>query len=316
MRIAVLADIHGNLPALEAVLADMERQGVDDVIVAGDFCDRPHPLESVRAVQALGACAIRGNRENYLLAYHNLDAPDHWRTATQWVGLRWLYERLDREALDYLASLPEECVYAAGGTAPIRVVHASPGSMTQVILPSGDPHTLELYRQAGLLELRYDGTASIEEAFAQFDEPVLICAHSHIPWKQERDGRLAVNPGAVGIPINGDTRPQYALLAWEGGQWKATHRALDYDRDRIRAAYLESGILEIEGAFAQAQLLAIETGQNVPGWLVTHCRRYATEAGVPRSKAIPDVVWAEAVAAFDWETPEEGNDRPRVGPTP
>jgi predicted phosphodiesterase len=316
MRIAVLADIHGNLPALEAVLADVERQGVDGMIVAGDFCDRPQPLEAVRAVQALGACAIRGNRENYLLAYHNLDAPDHWRTATQWVGLRWLYERLDREALGYMASLPEECVYGAGGAAPIRVAHAAPGSMTQLVLPSGDPDTMKLYKQAGLFELRYDGTASIDEVFAQFDEPVLICGHSHIPWQQERDGRLVVNPGAVGIPINGDTRAQYALLIWKGGQWQAEHRALDYDQARIRAAYLESGILEIEGAFARAQLLAIETGQNVPGWLVTHCRRYATEAGVPRSEAIPDAVWAEAVDAFDWEAAARGDGSLRERSTP
>jgi predicted phosphodiesterase len=310
MRIAVLADIHGNLPALEAVLADVERQGVDGMIVAGDFCDRPQPLEAVRAVRALGACAIRGNRENYLLAYHHLDAPDHWRTATQWVGLRWLYERLDREALDYMASLPEECVYETGGRHPIRVVHASPGNMTQVLLPSDDPDTLEKYRQAGLLALRHDGIKSIDEVYGQFEEPVLICGHSHIPWQQEREGRLAVNPGAVGIPINGERRAQYALLTWESGRWKAEHRALDYDRDQIRTAYLESGILEIEGAFARAQLRAIETGQNVPGWLVSHCRRFATEAGVPRSEAIPDAVWAEAVAVFDWEAPARGENRP------
>jgi hypothetical protein len=69
---------------------------------------------------------------------------------------------------------------------------------------------------------------------------------------------------------------------------------------------LECGILEIEGAFAQAQLEAIETGRNVPGWLVSHCRRYATAAGVPRSEAIPDAVWAEAVEAFDWEAVARG----------
>ena len=306
MRLAVLADIHGNLPALEAVLADLKRQCVDGMIVAGDFCDRPQPLEAVRAVQALGACAIRGNRENYLLAYHNLDAPDHWRTATQWVGLRWLYERLDREALDYMASLPEQCVYEAGGAAPIRVMHASPGSMTENILPTHDPDTIKLYEQAGLLELLRDNQATIDKVLAQLDEPVLICGHSHIPWRLERDGRLALNPGSVGIPTNGDRRAQYALLTWESGQWTAEHRALDYDLDRIRAAYLESGILEIEGAFARAQLCSIETGHNVPGRLVMHCRRYATEAGIPESEAIPDAIWDQAVAAFDWEAAAQG----------
>jgi len=306
MRIAVLADIHGNLPALEAVLEDVGRQGVDGMIVAGDFCDRPQPLEVVRAVQALAACAIRGNRENYLLAYHSLAAPAHWRTAAQWVGLRWLYERLDREALDYMASLPEQCVYAADGTRPIRVVHASPGSMTENLLPSHDPYTMKLFRQAGLLELRPDSQSSIDEVLGHLDEPVLVCGHSHIPWKRELDGRLAVNPGSVGISINRDRRAQYALLTWERERWKAEHRAIDYDHDRIRAAYLESGILEIEGAFARAQLCSIETGYNVPGLLVTHCRQYATEAGIPETEGIPDAIWDQAVVAFDWQAAARG----------
>ena len=309
MRLAVLADTHGNLPAFEAVLSDVERQSVDGLIVAGDFCDRPQPLEAVRAVQALDACAIRGNRENYLLAYHNLDAPGHWRTAKQWVGLRWLYERLDHEALDYMASLPEQCVYAADGADPIRVVHASPGSMTENILPTHDPDTMKLYEQAGLLEPQHDNQTTIDEVLAHLDEPALICGHSHIPWKREQDGKLAVNPGSVGISINGDRRAQYALLAWESGQWRAEHRALDYDHDRIRAAYLESGILEIEGAFARAQLCSTETGHNVPGRLVAYCRRYATEAGIPESEAIPDAIWDQATATFDWDAAVRGESK-------
>lgn len=306
MRLAILADIHGNLPALRAVLADVEQLGVDGMIVAGDFVDRPQPLEAVRAVQALGACVIRGNREDYVLAYTRQESPDHWRTSRQWIGVRWLHERLDPEALDYIGSLPEECVYAADGTASIRVAHASPGSMTKLLLPSHNPDAMELYRQAGLLELRYDRQAAMSDVFAEIDEPVLVCAHSHIPWKQEQDGRLIVNPGSVGIPINGDRRAQYALLTWKGGRWKAEHRAVDYDLEAIRKAYQKSGILTIEGAFALAQLRGIETGQNMPGWLVLHCRRHATEAGVLESEAIPDSIWEEATATFDWSTTARG----------
>lgn len=310
MRLAVLADVHGNLPALEAVLADVKQQAVDGMIIAGDFLDRPQPLEAVRAVQALDACVIRGNRENYVLAYHNLDAPDHWSTSRQWIGLRWLYQSLDQKALDYIASLPEESVHAAGGTTPIRVVHASPGSMADPILPSRDPVAMALYKQAGLLDLRRR-QISIDRAFALFDESVLICAHTHISWTQEQDGRLVVNPGSVGIPINGDTRAQYALLTWRGGRWEAEHRAIDYDRDRISTAYHESGILAIEGAFAFAQLRAIETGQNVPRWLLSHCRQQATRAGFPESGAIPDAIWDKASTTFDWEATafDQGEDQ-------
>jgi len=305
MRLAVLADIHGNLSALDAVMADVKRQRVDGLIVAGDFCDRPQPLETVRAVQALDACAIRGNREDYVLAYAGQDAPAHWHTSRQWIGVRWLCEHLDREALEYIASLPEECVYAAGDADPIRVVHAAPGSTTELVLPSRDPVAMALYRQAGLLELSYS-RVSIDEAVTRFDEPALICAHSHIPWTQEQGGRLLVNPGSVGIPINGDTRAQYALLTWESNRWQTEHRAVGYDMDRIRAAYRESGILAVEGAFAHAQLRGIETAQNVPGRLVLHCRRHATQAGVPESEAIPDAIWEQAVTTFDWVPLPEG----------
>ncbi len=300
MRIAVLADIHGNLPALEAVLADVKRQGATGMIVAGDFLDRPQPLEVLRVVQALGACVIRGNREEYLLAFARRDAPDHWRTSNQWRGVRWLCERLDREAWAYIKSLPRESVYSADGVDPIRVVHGAPGSTTGLVLPSRDPVAMALYRKAELLGLSY-GRMSIGESITQFDEPVLICAHSHIPWKQEQDGRLVVNPGSVGVPINGDARAQYALLTWERGRWEAEHRAVAYDLQQIRVAYEQSGILTVDGAFGRALLCSIETGLNVFGWLMSHCRRHATEAGVPESEAIPDAIWDEAAATFDWE---------------
>lgn len=210
MRLAILSDIHGNLPALEAVLEDVQQQCTDGIIIAGDLVDRPQPLETLRAIQALGAWIIRGNRENYLLTYDTGDAPDHWRVSRQWIGLRWLYHQLDREALDFLHALPEQEVIAVGRTAPIRAVHGSPGNDTELVLPDGDPVAMAKHRQSGLLDLSYT-RLDLAEALGQVGEPVLVCGHSHIPWVQEQSGRLALNPGSVGAPINGDARAQYAL---------------------------------------------------------------------------------------------------------
>jgi predicted phosphodiesterase len=184
MRLAVLADIHGNLPALEAVLADVQQQSVDGILIAGDSVDRPQPLETLRAIQALDAWIIRGNREDYLLAYDTGDAPDHWRVSKQWVGLRWLCHQLDREALDFLHALPEQQVIAAGSTAPIRVVHGSPGGSTDLIVPDGNPVAMQQFKQAGLLDLSYT-QLNLDQALGQFRERVLVCGHSHIPWVQE-----------------------------------------------------------------------------------------------------------------------------------
>jgi len=177
VRLAVLADVHGNLPALEAVLADVQQHSVDGIIVAGD-------------------------------------------------------------------------------------------------LVGGGP---------------------------QIAEPVLVCGHTHIPWKQEHDGRLAFNPGAVGGPLNGDVRAQYALLTWQDDHWQVEHQAVPYDLDRIRAAFRESGLLAEGGAFAQACLLAIETGQNVAGHFVSYVYGLAAEAGFDDCDVVPDAIWDRAVATFDWD---------------
>ncbi len=301
MRLAILADIHGNLPALEAVLADVAHQGVDGIIVAGDFVDRPQPLETVHMLRALGCWMIRGNRENYLLAYDRGDAPERWHVSIQWAGLRWLYRQLDREALGFMASLPEQRVVSVDGTASIRVVHGSPRTVTELLLPDSDTVTMAQYERAGLLALDYS-QLGLDPALAEFDEPVLVCGHSHIRWSQHQRGRLILNPGSVGAPVNSDARAQYAVLTWQRGQWHAKHRAIPYNLDRIRAAYRESGLLAQGGGFARALLKCIETGQNVPGHLLDHFHTLAAQAGFGDQDAIPDSIWEQAIATFDWET--------------
>ena len=284
------------------MLADARQQGVDGIIVAGDFTTGgPQQLETINLLRSLGSWMIRGNSEGYLLAYGAGNVPDGWRVSKQWASVRWSYLHLDRGTLDFIASLPEQRVVALDGVAPIRVVHGSPRSPSEHLLPDRDPVSLDAFRKAGLLSSHHD-PAKLDQALAQVKEPVLVCGHSHIPWKQEQDGRLVLNPGSVGAPINGDVRAQYALLTWQDGRWQAEHRAIAYDLERIRAAFNESGLLEEGGAFARAWLLVIETGQNVSGRFVSYVHGLATEAGYEGGDVVPDSIWEQAIATFDWET--------------
>lgn len=300
-RLAVLADIHGNLPALEAVLADLQQHDVDGVIVAGDLVGSgPHSVEVIRLLRSLRAWMIRGNSENYFLDYDSGKSPDGWYTSYQWAVMRWSYHSLDRETLDFVASLPEQRLVTLNGAAPIRVVHGSLQSPSGRIFPDRDPARLHWFRESGLLAPNWY-PAGLDAALAQLDEPVLVCGHTHIPWKQEHNGKLAFNPGAVCNPLDGDTRAQYALLTWQGGRWQVEHRAVAYNLDRIRAAFRESGLLAEGGAFARACLLGIETGQNVTGRFVSHVNELAAEAGFEDCDVVPDGIWDRAVATFDWD---------------
>ena len=301
MRLAVLADIHGNLPALEAVLADVQQHNVNGIIVAGDLIGcGPQPVEVVRLLRSLDGLMIRGNHENYFLAYDAGDVPDGWRVSYQWAVMRWSYLCLDRETLDFITSLPEQLVVALDGTTPIRVIHGSPGDSSGRLFPDRDPVSMSWFRKAGFLPPGRD-PVKLELALVGVNEPVLVCGHTHIPWRQEQSGRLVLNPGAVSTSLNSDVRAQYALLTWQDDHWQAEHQAVPYDLDQVRAAFRESGLLAEGGAFARACLLSIETGQNVAGYFVSHVHELAAEAGFEGGDVVPDSIWERAVATFNWD---------------
>lgn len=283
MRLAVLSDVHGNLPALDAVLADIHRHMVDGIIVAGDLAvSGPQPIEAVNRLRWLGAWMIRGNTDISLLKYDSGEGPAAWRTSRVFTLLRWTHSHIDRQTLDFLASLPEQRVIALPGTDAIRVVHGSPSSPTESIFQDRNPEVLE-------------------HALQQVNEPVLVCGHTHLPWHLERDGRLIVNPGAVNGPLNGETGAQYAILTWSRGHWQPRLFTVPYDLERLRKIYLESGFLEEVGPMARAFLLNLESGQDAAGDFFAYAKRLAAEAGSLVDGTIPDEVWEQASVVFDWE---------------
>jgi putative phosphoesterase len=280
--LAALADVHGNLPALEAVLADVRHHDVSGVIVAGDLVGGPRPLETIRLLRSLSSWIIQGNTDASFVRYARGKAPSVWHTSLQHALLRWGVRQLDRETLDFLASLPEQRVIPLPGTDAIRVVHGSPRHPAESIYPDRDPTVLSA-------------------ALAQITEPVLICGHTHEPWVRQRGNRLALNPGSVAGPLDGYVGAQYALLKWRDSRWQAELRTVSYDLDRIRTDFEESGLLEDGGTLARAFLLGVETGQNATEFFLSHARRVATSAGFSDCTVIPDVAWRKAAKTFDWD---------------
>jgi hypothetical protein len=137
-------------------------------------------------------------------------------------------------------------------------------------------------------------------ALAQTSEPVLVCGHTHRPWKVERDGKLALNPGSVCGPLNGEVGAQYALLTWCDEHWQARHFTIPYDLERLYKACRERGWLEDGGALARAFLLCLETGQDVIEDFLSYACGLATEAGHRHFDVVPDDAWERAAATFDW----------------
>ena len=282
MYIAILADIHGNLPALEAVVRDVQQYDVSEFISAGDQVGGPCPVETVRLLRSLGAYMVRGNNENYALRLRSEQAPEAWRVNKQWAFARHAAYLLDQQTLDGIAALPEQRVVGFPEMDAIRVVHGSPRDHNELLWPDRDPDQLA-------------------EVLALVKEPVMVYGHTHHPWVSRLDGKLALNPGSVGMPLNGDPRAQYALLAWQGGQWVAEHRLVSYALSRVHTVFQESGLLDSGGPLARAALLTIATGVDVGQAFRRHAYRLARKAGYGGTGVVPDAIWDEAVATFDWD---------------
>ena len=207
-RVAVLYDVHGNLPALEAVLADAERAGSREIVLGGDYAlFGPWPFETVARLRELpDATWIRGNGERWTASPR--EAPDDAVVQGAIAGCR---AALGDDLVAELAALPFH--HAAGDT---RYVHASPVSDVRSFLP--DPGEDEGELLDGVSERR------------------LVFGHTHLPFRRAADGVELVNPGSVGMPFDGDPRAAYALLHDDG---EVEHRRVAYDHRASAAAVSE-----------------------------------------------------------------------------
>ena len=203
MRVAALYDIHGNLPALEAVLDEVEREGVDAIVIGGDIAaGPPQPREVVERVRALpNAHVIRGNADRLFAEEYTGDD-----------GLDWLLERLEDDQAEWLANLPFSAV--VDGT---LYVHAAPDGDRAIITEITTDEKL-----AGLLR--------------DVEQSRVVAGHTHMQLERRVGGKLFVNAGSVGWPYEGRTGAYWAILDAD-----VELRRTDYDLERAAALVRASG---------------------------------------------------------------------------
>jgi predicted phosphodiesterase len=221
-RIAVLSDLHANLPALEAVIADMTPFNVDHVIVAGDLINwGPFSVEVVERVTQLGWAIIRGNHEYYLLDYNTPRAPEYWK---DFDTPPWLNQVLGKVWKTRIAAWPESISLRYEDAPPALVVHASPKSVWKAIYSTAPDHEI-----IPLME--------------GVTETTVICGHTHLPLDRQVGQWRILNPGAVGMPLDGQFSAGYMLLDGDADGWRPTFRRVPFDYAALFEAYDRIDIL-------------------------------------------------------------------------
>jgi predicted phosphodiesterase len=218
-RIALVSDIHGNLPALEAVLADTRRRGVTRIVNLGDSLSGPLlPAETARFLMAQDWVQLAGNHERQLLEFGEQGGGE---------SDAWAHARLGPEVFAWMRSLR----HSQPLDAQVYLCHGTPRSDVEAFLDS--------------VEGDHTRPATAEEIATRcpLSHPrVVACGHTHIPRvTQSATGQLLVNPGSVGLQAyeddhphyyrveNGDAYARYATIEQRGGQWHAQIHPVPYD---------------------------------------------------------------------------------------
>lgn len=226
MRIAALYDIHGNAPALESVLKEIEQIAPDALVVGGDVVAGPFPVETLALLESCGRPVhfIRGNADREVVrAAHDPapgaggSEPNVWEARARWVAAR-----LAARHHELLASWPETVVLSLKGLGPTLFCHGSPRSDEEIIT-------------------RATPERRLAEMLAGVEPSLVVCGHTHVQFDRRVGGKRVINAGSVGLPYEGRPGAIWTLLGPD-----VEPRATAYDHEATAAVVRTSGFPEAD----------------------------------------------------------------------
>jgi putative phosphoesterase len=236
MRIGLIADIHANLPALQAVLADLQARQVDMIWNMGDYLGYgPNPEEVVQVNRQAYILSILGNYDQKVIKLEKT-GKIKTRNPIKRFAFQWALDQLSTASLSYLKSLPKSlCLRIWDWN--IMLVHGSPESNKE--------HITALTPKERLLEF-----------VDQYHANIFICGHSHQALTREIENIWFINPGSVGRQDDGDYRASYALLDLMPDNLQVEHYRLDYD---VKEVVREISRKNLPGEFSRM----LQEGKNL-----------------------------------------------------
>ena len=309
MKYAIISDIHGNLPALQAVLNDAKNQNVSHYLFAGDYClSGPWPNECMETIKAIpNKTVIRGNEEKYIEDLVGKD-PSKWTDGQMQISY-WNYKNIKQDNREYMLQLPHTADFECNGI-PVHMAHSSmtfvgtypfytwnsvvvanrntqPGADSQQILDE--------------IHSEWDNDSQFQECVSKLDKGIYIFGHAHIQWSykvKEKDVYL-INPGSCGLPLDGkkDSMPYTILEITDDGKVSIEEKRVPFDK----ASYINS--LRQSDQYKQARVwteLIIEelsTCRERLYFFLAFVKEYAEKIGDERRPYALDT-WEKAYEAY------------------
>lgn len=281
MKIAVFSDIHANYIAFEACLDHARSQGINTFLFLGDYSGEfPYPQKTMEMLYSLKekyTCYfIRGNKEDYWLN-RKYDNNCEWKEGNVTVGaLLYSYSHQTDKDLDFFETLPHCREVCFDGAAPLLICHGSPNKNTEKMLPDKE-NTLRI----------------LEESSHRY----ILCGHTHMQYALTHQGKMLLNPGAVGVPLHSGGKTQFMILHKEGDGWKPEFISLDYDREKVLRELQESGLNNAAPYWSKVTAHLILTGEISHGTVLTKAMELCEKDWVAcKWYNVPERYWEQAIA--------------------
>jgi predicted phosphodiesterase len=241
--VALVSDIHGNLPALEAVVADIRSWRPDAVHVLGDMTNGACWSGTVLdLLEHLGWPMLLGNHDDAVLQLGSTRMEPRYADRRNYAALWWTRQSLLTRHLVALELLPLERRLSAPDAPPIRLLHGLPGDFFRGFRPD----TSEQWALSRLSSVA---------------ERTVAGGHTHVPMERRIGDWLVLNSGSVGVPYDGDARASYVRLRGGPNGWRAETRRVSYDLRAVEQGFRDSGLAAEGGVLARMFLRSILSGQ-------------------------------------------------------
>lgn len=312
MRFAIISDIHGNLPALDAVLEDAKRNDIDEYIFVGDYClSNPFPNECIQRMRDLDKKHIvRGNEEKYL---ENLIGKDQktWNDGQMQISY-FCYRAVSKENLEFLLSMPSKLKIACNGK-NIYVAHSSEEfiadcehkewSTAQVAKRYKDKIVTSDSFRADIHHY-FDNNDKFQQMFSELEQGIYIFGHSHIQWSyQSKDGKtVLINPGSCGLPLDGITGsvPYTILDISDVGNIVIEEKRIPFDMEEYINVLTESDQFVKANVWSNIIIHELRTGREHLYYFLQFAEKCAEKKGDTRRPFVLET-WEEAYELWEVE---------------
>lgn len=248
-KLAILSDLHGNLPALKAVTADLKQFEIDHIIVPGDVISfGPFSRQMAECVIQNGWSVIRGNNEFFLIDYKTSRALEEWNDPIQYAPTAWLDTQFDHKLRTIIGAWPDSLNLRFRDAPPIQVFHGTPQSSWEPIYWTMKDEEIEKH---------------LEGTEANF----VICGHTHLSLDRQVGQWRIFNPGSVGVPLDGIFSASYMILEGNHHGWSSIFRRVPFDYEPIFDEFERSGYNEQSGPIGKLVVEIYKQARPLMGFI-------------------------------------------------